>query len=93
MKGAYESTELWRHPIVCCGLMVASFFRAAFRMTEDDSNDDNKQSKSIPDRKGIFNHYFEADHPFVFIIWDYYSGMILLMGKVVQPDIIVRKVE
>ncbi len=44
--------------------------------------------RSIPDGKGIFNHYFEADHPFIFIVWDYFSGMILLMGKVVQPEII-----
>ena len=59
-------------------------FRASFRITEDDQAG-AKQSRSIPDHKGIFSHYFEADHPFIFIVWDYFSGMILLMGKVVQP--------
>ena len=63
------------------------FCRASFRMTETDFAS-SKQSRSIPDRKGIFNHYFEADHPFVFLVWDYFSGMLILMGKVVQPTAI-----
>ena len=32
--------------------------------------------------------YFEVDHPFIFMVWDYYSGMFLLMGRVMNPDII-----
>ena len=32
--------------------------------------------------------YFEVDHPFIFMIWDYYSGMFLLMGRVLNPDLI-----
>ena len=32
--------------------------------------------------------YFEVDHPFIFMVWDYYSGMFLLMGRVIHPDII-----
>ncbi|XP_037091177.1 leukocyte elastase inhibitor-like [Pollicipes pollicipes] len=30
--------------------------------------------------------YFEVDHPFVFLVWDYYSAMVLLMGRVVHPE-------
>ena len=33
-------------------------------------------------------HYFEVDHPFVFLVWDYYSGMVLLMGRVLEPQIL-----
>lgn len=32
--------------------------------------------------------YFEVDHPFIFLVWDYYSGMLLLMGRVVTPEVI-----
>ena len=32
--------------------------------------------------------YFEVDHPFIFMVWDYYSGMFLLMGRVIHPEII-----
>ena len=39
------------------------------------------------DRVGTFGQkYFEVDHPFLFLVWDYYSGMLLLMGRVVNPE-------
>jgi len=28
---------------------------------------------------------FEVDHSFLFLVWDYYSGMLLLMGRVTNP--------
>ena len=34
------------------------------------------------------DRYFEVDHPFVFLVWDYYSGMLLLMGRVVRPEVV-----
>ena len=38
------------------------------------------------ERVGAFGQeFFEADHPFIFLVWDYYSGMLLLMGRVVHP--------
>ena len=41
------------------------------------------------ERMGTFGQtYFEVDHPFLFLVWDYYSGMLLLMGRVVHPDLI-----
>jgi len=33
-------------------------------------------------------HFFEVDHPFLFLAWDYYSGMVLLMGRVENPEAI-----
>ena len=32
--------------------------------------------------------YFEVDHPFIFLVWDYYNGMLLLMGRVEHPEVI-----
>ena len=34
----------------------------------------------------ITDKYFEVDHPFVFLVWDYHSAMVLLMGRVVHPQ-------
>eukprot|EP00095_Tigriopus_kingsejongensis_P008549 maker-scaffold989_size72935-snap-gene-0.9 protein:Tk08549 transcript:maker-scaffold989_size72935-snap-gene-0.9-mRNA-1 annotation:"hypothetical protein DAPPUDRAFT_51792" len=39
------------------------------------------------ERVGTFGQkYFEVDHPFIFLVWDYYSGMLLLMGRVIHPE-------
>lgn len=43
----------------------------------------------IVERFGSTNQkYFEVDHPFLFLVWDYYSGMLLLMGKVLHPEVV-----
>jgi serine protease inhibitor len=43
-----------------------------------------------PPTAGAFGQkYFEVDHPFIFLVWDYYSGMLLLMGRVVHPEVVV----
>lgn len=39
------------------------------------------------------HRYFEVDHPFVFLVWDYYSGMLLLMGRVIRPDVITDSID
>ena len=45
--------------------------------------------KIKPNRFGSFGQkYFEVDHPFIFMVWDYYSGMFILMGRVMHPNII-----
>ena len=45
--------------------------------------------KMKANRFGAFGQkYFEVDHPFIFMVWDYYSGMFLLMGRVMHPNII-----
>ncbi len=57
---------------------------AADESTQSDS--DGGGSNSSPSPFG--QQYFEVDHPFVFLVWDYYSGMVLLMGRVVTPDVL-----
>ena len=45
--------------------------------------------KIKPNRFTSFGQkYFEVDHPFIFMVWDYYSGMFILMGRVMHPNII-----
>ncbi|XP_043216888.1 leukocyte elastase inhibitor-like [Amphibalanus amphitrite] len=39
-----------------------------------------------PTDSRITDKYFEVDHPFVFLVWDYHSAMVLLMGRVVHPQ-------
>ena len=67
-------------------------FRATFSVTEKGTTrtrPDTVKSEMKPSSFGSFGQkYFEVDHPFIFMIWDYYSGMFLLMGRVIHPDII-----
>ena len=73
-------------------IIILVVFRATFSVTEKGTT----RTKSVTDRDkkkpntfGTFGQkYFEVDHPFIFMIWDYYSGMFLLMGRVIHPDII-----
>jgi len=38
-------------------------------------------------RIGAFGEkYFEVDHPFVFFLWDYHSGILLFLGRVTTPE-------
>ena len=70
-------------------------FRATFFVTEKGatrrpSKPSTENNKMNTDTFGAFGHkYFEVDHPFIFMVWDYYSGMFLLMGRVMNPDIIL----
>eukprot|EP00096_Caligus_rogercresseyi_P007480 TRINITY_DN25347_c0_g1_i1.p1 TRINITY_DN25347_c0_g1~~TRINITY_DN25347_c0_g1_i1.p1 ORF type:complete len:402 (+),score=59.41 TRINITY_DN25347_c0_g1_i1:105-1310(+) len=50
-----------------------------------------ESSSSTPSNPEPFIHppdeeTFNVDHPFVFLVWDYYSGMLLLMGRVNRPN-------
>jgi serpin B len=65
--------------------------RATFSVTEKGTT---RTKKVTPTKKETIKtstfgqKYFEVDHPFMFMVWDYYSGMFLLMGRVMNPDII-----
>lgn len=57
------------------------FDRSTFEVGEGGSS-----AKSTPESKSGFGQkHFEVDHSFMFLVWDYYSGMLLLMGRVVNP--------
>jgi serine protease inhibitor len=61
---------------------ICSIIRSILDVSEDGSNE--SLSKDIQ-RSSFGQKYFEVDHPFLFLVWDYYSGMLLLMGRVVNP--------
>jgi serine protease inhibitor len=29
-----------------------------------------------------------VDHPFIYLIWDYFTGSILMIGRVVKPIVL-----
>lgn len=38
-------------------------------------------------RLGAFGEkYFEVDHPFIFFLWDYHSGILLFIGRITAPE-------
>ena len=55
-------------------------FRSVFDITEGGS-----KPKSLNSSKSFDEKHFEVDHSFLFLVWDYYSGMLLLMGRVINP--------
>ena len=65
-------------------------YRATFSVTEKGTA--RTKTTSEKDKINTFGafgqKYFEVDHPFIFMVWDYYSGMFLLMGRVIHPDVI-----
>ena len=66
-------------------------FRATFSVTEKGTTRTKNvtPNKNTKVKSSTFGQkYFEVDHPFIFMVWDYYSGMFLLMGRVMNPDII-----
>ncbi len=51
------------------------------------SSSSSETTSPTADRVGAFGQkHFEVDHPFIFLVWDYYSGMLLLMGRVLHPE-------
>jgi hypothetical protein len=49
-------------------IIVCNVFRASFGIQEEEFGA-SKQSRAFTDRKEVFKHYFEADHPFIFLVW------------------------
>ena len=67
-------------------------FRATFVVTEKGVRGKKVNTEDASTKKSNFasfgQKYFEVDHPFIFMVWDYYSGMFLLMGRVMNPNVI-----
>ena len=58
-------------------------FRSMFDISESGSKPPN--SEEIGSGSTFGQKSFEVDHSFLFLVWDYYSGMLLLMGRVINP--------
>ena len=50
-----------------------------------DISEGGSKSRSLDKTSTFGQKSFEVDHSFLFLVWDYYSGMLLLMGRVVNP--------
>ena len=50
-----------------------------------DITEGGSKPKSLNSSKSFDEKHFEVDHSFLFLVWDYYSGMLLLMGRVINP--------
>jgi len=62
--------------------------QATFEVNEQGARGSAATVATLANRVGTLGQeYFEVDHPFMFLVWDYYSGMILLMGRVLHPDV------
>ena len=64
-------------------LQIISIFRSMFDISESGSKPPN--SEEIGSGSTFGQKSFEVDHSFLFLVWDYYSGMLLLMGRVINP--------
>ena len=68
---------------------MTPFSRAVFEVREQGARGAAATAATVERADtGLGQNYFEVDHPFVFLVWDYYSGMLLLMGRVQRPEII-----
>ncbi|XP_037077805.1 leukocyte elastase inhibitor-like [Pollicipes pollicipes] len=54
--------------------------------TGDSGDTSGSQQMAPSEDTRISDKYFEVDHPFLFLVWDYHSAMVLLMGRVVHPE-------
>ncbi|GAB6022894.1 Serpin peptidase inhibitor, clade B (Ovalbumin), member [Chamberlinius hualienensis] len=60
--------------------------RTSIRVNEDGSEASAATALDV-ERIGAFGEsYFEADHPFLFFIWDYQIRTVLFIGKLVDPS-------
>ena len=64
------------------------FSRAVLEVSEQGARGAAATHASLERISTLGQKYFEVDHPFLFLVWDYYSGMLLLMGRVLEPEII-----
>lgn len=59
--------------------------RSSISVTEEGSEAAAASSLDV-ERIGVFGEsYFEADHPFLFFIWDHQINVVLFIGRVVRP--------
>jgi len=68
-------------------LLIHSLSRTTLEVTETGAKGAAATAATMDRMDSSFGQrFFEVDHPFLFLAWDYYSGVVLLMGRVVQPE-------
>ena len=46
----------------------------------------SREASSKPRRVGVLKQkYFEVDRAFIYFVWDYYTGTLILIGRVSRP--------
>ncbi len=79
------------------GSYTSIFTRSVLEVSEGGGDtarrEEGSSAKSSSSSSILGEQYFEVDHPFLFMVWDYYSGMVLLMGRVVHPEVIAGETE
>ncbi|XP_046406653.1 leukocyte elastase inhibitor-like [Ischnura elegans] len=68
------------------GLHVGGIAHKTVLEIREDGAEASAATAAGLERVGTFgDKYFEVDHPFIFFIWDYRSGIVLFMGRVADP--------
>ena len=68
-------------------LLIFLVFFSTFLEIGEDGVEATGNTMSGLNRIGAFGEkYFEVDHPFVFFLWDYHSGILLFLGRVTTPE-------
>ena len=67
-------------------ILLIFWYRTLLEVSEDGTESTAATTSGL-NRLGTFGEkYFEVDHPFVFFLWDYHSGILLFLGRVTTPE-------
>ena len=66
-------------------LLLSAVCRVQMEVKEAGRPGSSESSK--PRRVGVLKQkYFEVDRAFIYFVWDYYTGTVILIGRVARPQ-------